>query len=173
MIPLKKAYTKINIKKEPRKGKVVPVKVEFENEDGDFKNVYNFVSSEIVKLKVKAFQTQQPTWSVKFAPTVNSAERFKGMSGAFTKEPVFKFRLEDENLIVVFGDDNTDNGSFVFQKGITKKIDSTNFWPANAFGSILLLDGEKTVSMSTDGMIKITVDSGLIVYDFMILAQSK
>jgi hypothetical protein len=163
----------IKIIKEQRKGGVVPVRIEFSNEDGDFKNVYNFVSSEIVKLKVKDMEIKQPTWTVEFSPNLISCNRFKEMSGAFTKEPVFRFKVENDNLLVVFGDSNTDSGEFVFQKGIKKQIDCNSFWPAGSFGAILALDGEKTLHLSNDGMLKVVIDSGLIVYDFMILAQQK
>lgn len=164
---------KIEIKREQRKGSIVPVKIEFASEDGDFKNVYNFVGSDILKVKVKEFQSQQPKWTFKFTPSVTAIDRFKGMSGAFTKEPVFRLVLDKEKLIVSFGDENTDNGSFVFHKDVDKQIDSNSFWPASVFSTILTLDGTKTMSLSNDGMIKISVDSGLIAYEFMILAQSK
>ena len=168
-----KTNSKIDIKREQRKGKVVPVKIEFVNEDADFKNTYNFVSSEILKIKVKEFQAQPCKWLCAFAPSVTAINRFKGMAGAFTKEPVFRLRLDNENLIVSFGDDNTDNGEFVFQKGIKVHVDSVSLWPAAAFGAILALDGEKVMHLSNDGAIKIVVDSGLIVYEFSVLAQQK
>ena len=95
------------------------------------------------------------------------------MAGAFTKEPVFRLKLDNENLIVSFGDANTDNGEFVFQKGVKVTVDSVSLWPAAAFGAILALDGEKVMHLSNDGMIKIVVDSGLIVYEFSVLAQQK
>ena len=165
--------SKIEIKKEQRKGGVIPVKIEFTNEDDDFINVYNFVSTEVVKIKVHEFETALPKWTFTFTPSITSIDRFKGMAGAFAKEPFFRLVLDNEKLAVVFGDSNTDSGYFVFHKDVDKKVDSNSFWPSQVFTSILSLDGTKTISLSNDGMIKITVDSGLIVYDFMIVAQQK
>ena len=68
---------------------------------------------------------------------------------------------------------NTDSGEFVFQSGIKNKVDTVNYWNAESFSTILSLDGKKTLKMSTEGALLISVDSGIINYDFMILALSK
>jgi hypothetical protein len=165
--------SKIEIIKEQRKDGVIPTKIEFSNEDGDFNNVYNFASTQVVKIKVQEFETMMPKWIFNFTPSVKSIDRFKGMAGAFAKEPVFRFILEKEKLIATFGDEKNDHGSFVFHTDVDKKIDTSSFWPTAVFSAILSLDGTKTMALSSEGMIKISVDSGLIEYDFMILAQGK
>ena len=174
--PEYKVNSTIDIKIEPR-GKdqvAVPILIEFSNEAGDFKNVYRFISSSIPSVKkLTELSYTKAKWNTEFEPSLKSVERFKSMSGAFASEQVFKFKLEKEDLIVSFGEANTDSGDFVFHTGIKNKVDTVNYWPAGAFSSILSLDGKKTFRLSPDGMMFITIDSGLIVYEFMILALAK
>lgn len=171
-----KINSKIDIKIEARgKDNVkVPTLIEFNNEDNDFSNVYRFISSSIPSVKKLTELTYTiPKCNNEFEPSLKSIERFKSMAGAFTSEQIFKFKLENENLIITFGEANTDSGEFVFQSGIKNKVDTVNYWNAESFSTILSLDGKKTLKMSTEGALLISVDSGIINYDFMILALSK
>lgn len=171
-----KTNSKIDIKIEARgkEGLKVPTLIEFNNEDGDFTNVYRFISSAIPSVKkLTELSYTIPKCNNEFEPSLKSIERFKSMTGAFTSEQFFKFKLENENLIIAFGEDNTDSGEFVFHSGIKNKVDTVNYWPAESFNTIFSLDGKKTLKMSTEGALLITIDSGLIVYEFMILALSK
>jgi hypothetical protein len=62
----------------------------------------------------------------------------------------------------------------VFQAGVSGSFTKTQWhWPIGVVLAILALPGDKTFKMSDEGASKITVDSGLIEYDYIIPAQTK
>ncbi len=75
--------------------------------------------------------------------------------------------------MLIFGDANTHGGEFVFQADVKKNISNNFYWPNNIFTAILNLDGDKKISISNEGLVKISVDSGLIKYEYLIPAQQK
>jgi hypothetical protein len=95
------------------------------------------------------------------------------MSAAHSEEPTFNVMTKDNNLVFSFGDASTHAGEFVFQHGIEGTLTHTWSWPVAQVQSILGLDGDKTVSISDQGAMQITVDSGMVKYDYILPAQSK
>ena len=53
-IPVYKDNAKLEIQKQERNGEEVPVGIHFENDTGDFKNDYRFMTSEIISEKLKS-----------------------------------------------------------------------------------------------------------------------
>jgi hypothetical protein len=97
----------------------------------------------------------------------------KLMSSAHSEEPIFTVKNEDKNLVFYFGDASTHAGSFVFQHDITGTLKHSWSWPVAQVQSILNLDGDVTMSISDQGAMMVTVDSGLVKYDYILPAQSK
>ena len=64
-------------------------------------------------------------------------------------------------------------GNFVYHPGVNGQLKRAWSWPAQQVMSILALTGDKTIRISDDGAAKITVDSGLAVYNYILPAQSK
>jgi hypothetical protein len=77
------------------------------------------------------------------------------------------------NLVFSFGDASTHAGEFVFQHGVEGTLAHTWSWPVAQVQAILNLDGELTMSISDQGAMMITVDSGMAKYDYILPAQSK
>ena len=100
-------------------------------------------------------------------------QRMKLMAGAHSEETVFQVKTEDGDLNFYFGDLNTHAGKFTFQHGITGKLTHTWAWPVAQTLAILNLDGDKTVSITDQGAMKISVDSGMAKYDYILPAQQK
>ena len=61
----------------------------------------------------------------------------------------------------------------MFQNAVEGKLTHTWSWPVAAVQSILNLSGDITMSISDQGAMKITVDSGMATYDYILPAQSK
>jgi hypothetical protein len=61
----------------------------------------------------------------------------------------------------------------VFQSGVSGVIKNNWAWPVAVLQGILALQGDKVMQFSDDGMLKIIVDSGLIVYEYLLPAQTK
>lgn len=150
-----------------------PDGINFVNATGDFKNNYRFMASEIVNDKLKTAKFKGVNWHIEFEPTVAAVQRLKMQAQANAEEPNFQARTENGDLKFNFGDHSTHSGNFVFHSGVSGQLKRAWSWPVTQFISIMALSGDKKVQISDDGAAKITVDSGLAVYEYILPAQSK
>ena len=164
---------KIEVVKAERNGETVPTHIHFENAAGDFQNDYRFMNKAIIDEKLKTVKFKGAQWQVKFAPSVASIARMKLMSAAHSEEPNFNVSTKDGNLIFAFGDQSTHAGEFVFQHAVEGSLQHTWSWPVAQVQSILNLDGDLTMSLSDQGAMQISVDSGMVKYDYILPAQSQ
>ena len=171
--PEYKDNAKIDIVKADRNGETIPTHIHFENAAGDFENDYRFMNKAIIEEKLKTVKFKGASWNVEIAPTQAAIARMKLMSAAHSEEPTFNVTTKDSNLIFSFGDASTHAGEFVFQHGVEGALQHTWSWPVAQVQSILSLDGDLTMSISDQGAMKITVNSGIATYDYILPAQSK
>ena len=171
--PEYKDNAKIEVIEATRNNEVIPTHIHFENAAGDFENDYRFMNKAIIDEKLKTVKFKGATWEVQFKPGVAAIQRMKLMSSAHSEEPIFTVKNEDKNLVFYFGDASTHAGSFVFQHDITGTLKHSWSWPVAQVQSILNLDGDVTMSISDQGAMMVTVDSGLVKYDYILPAQSK
>lgn len=171
--PEYKDNAKIEIVSEERNKEIVPTTIHFENSSGDFQNDYRFMSKTIVEEKLKTAKFKGANWNVNITPSMASIARLKLMSAAHSEESNFTVKTENNNLVFYFGDASTHAGSFVFQHNIEGHLNQTWNWPIQQVLSILNLDGDIIVSISDQGAMMISVDSGLAKYDYILPAQSK
>jgi len=164
---------KIDVVSAERNGEVVPTHIHFENTTGDFENDYRFMNKAIIEEKLKTVKFKGATWDVTVQPSVASIARMKLMSAAHSEEPVFNVKATEGNLVFSFGDASTHAGEFVFQHGIEGTLQHTWSWPVAQVQAVLNLDGDATMSISDQGAMMITVDSGMAKYDYILPAQSK
>ena len=164
---------KIDVVQAERNGETIPTHIHFENAAGDFENDYRFMNKAIIEEKLKTVKFKGATWDVTVQPSVASIARMKLMSAAHSEEPVFNVKATEGNLVFSFGDASTHAGEFVFQHGIEGTLQHTWSWPVAQVQAVLNLDGDATMSISDQGAMKITVDSGMVKYDYILPAQSK
>jgi hypothetical protein len=121
-------------------------------------------------LQIVVLRNCKKTRQVSVAPLFGEAIR-----RVTNEESVKQFicRTEDGDLNFYFGDEATHAGSFTFQHGITGKLAHTWAWPVAQTIAILNLDGDKTVSITDQGAMKISVNSGMATYDYILPAQQK
>jgi hypothetical protein len=150
-----------------------PDGINFENKTGDFRNNYRFMASEVVNDKLKTLKFKGVNWHITFEPTVAAIQRLKMQWQANSEETNFQVKVEDKNLKFFFGDHSTHSGNFVFQHDVTGSLKRTWSWPIAQVISILGLVGDKTMKISDDGCMQITVDSGMAVYNYILPAQTK
>jgi len=173
-IPEYKEDAKLSINTQDRNGTKVPVGLHFENKAGDFKNDYRFMTSEVINEKIKkAVMVRQLKYHVEFNPSVSSIQKMKFMASANSEETTFVAKTENNQLKFFFGDHSSHAGNFVFQDGVTGTLSKGWNWPVGAVIGILGLSGDKSMKISDDGLMQITVDSGLIEYTYKLPAQSK
>ena len=164
---------KIDVVSAERNGEVVPTHIHFENTTGDFENDYRFMNKAIIEEKLKTVKFKGANWNVAITPSVASIARMKLMSAAHSEEPTFNVRTTDGNLVFSFGDASTHAGEFVFQHGVEGTLAHTWSWPVAQVQAILNLDGDATMSISDQGAMKISLNSGMATYDYILPAQSK
>ena len=163
----------IDVVTQERNGEVIPTGLHFKNGAGDFQNDYRFMNSDIINEKLKTVKFKGAAWAIEFVPTMASIQKLKFQATAHTEETTFQVSTDNNNLVFSFGDASTHAGSFVFQAGVEGKLRQVWSWPVNQVMSILNLTGDKTMRISDVGAMKITVDSGIAEYDYILPAQSK
>ena len=171
--PEYKTNAKINVVKAERNGETVPVHIHFENEAGDFQNDYRFMNKAIIEEKLKTVKFKGASWNLTFNPSVAAISRMKLMSAAHSEETTFAVKTQDGNLVFSFGDASTHAGEFVFEHDIQGTLQHTWSWPISEVQSILGLEGDLSMSISDQGAMMITVDSGMAKYEYILPAQSK
>jgi hypothetical protein len=164
---------KVDVIEAERNGETIPTHIHFENAAGDFENDYRFMNKAIIEEKLKTVKFKGASWTVTCTPSMASIARMKLMSAAHNEEPTFNVRTTDGNLVFSFGDASTHAGEFVFQHGVEGTLSHTWSWPVAQVQAILGLDGDATMSISDQGAMMITVDSGMVKYDYILPAQSK
>ena len=168
---------KIDVVQAERNGETIPTHIHFENTAGDFQNDYRFMNKAIIEEKLKTVKFKGAQWNVVFEPSMAAIARMKLMSAAHSEEPTFNVTTKAtggvNDLVFSFGDASTHAGEFVFQNAVEGTLTHTWSWPVAAVQSILNLSGDVTMSISDQGAMMITVDSGIATYDYILPAQSK
>jgi hypothetical protein len=171
--PEYKENATIKVVMQQRNGEDVPTGLHFQNNTGDFENDYRFMNQDIIAEKMKTVKFKGAKWDIEFAPTISSIQKLKYQAAAHTEEQTFQVSTDDTSLVFKFGDASTHAGSFTFQSGITGKLRQTWSWPVAQVQSILNLAGDKTIRIADAGAMQITVDSGIVEYEYILPAQSK
>tara|TARA_B100002019_G_scaffold49496_2_gene42093 strand:- start:4045 stop:4773 length:729 start_codon:yes stop_codon:yes gene_type:complete len=171
--PEYKEDASIDVVTDERNGEVMPTHIHFENRSGDFENDYRFMNKAIIEEKLKSVKFKGSSWNVELEPNIASIERMKLMAGAHSEETVFQVKTENGNLNFYFGDLNTHAGSFTFMHGVEGTLTHTWAWPVAQTIAILSLAGDKTMSITDQGAMMISVDSGMAKYDYILPAQQK
>jgi len=156
-------------------GNDVPCGLHFENAAGDFKNDYRYMTANIINDKMpKQLKFVGAKWDIEFSPTVQNIQRLRYQAAANSEELYFTARTENGNLRFYFGDPTNHAGSLVFQAGVNGNYTKSQYhWPIGAVLAILALPGDKTFKMSDSGATMITIDTGLIEYNYILSAQTK
>lgn len=172
-IPEYRENAKISLLHRNRNGVDVPAGLHFENKAGDFKNDFRFMSEEIINEKLKTVTFNGAKWNVTIKPSVSSIQKLKFQAQANSEETTFVSKTVGTDLVFSFGDAASHAGEFVFQSHVTGTLSKAWAWPVAVVSSILSLPGDITMQFSDMGASKITVDSGLATYDFILPAMQK
>ena len=172
-IPEYQADAKITVSTQEKDKVTVPVGLHFENKAGDFKNDYRFMSAELINEQLKQVKFKGVKWNVEFVPAVANIQRFGFMASANSEETTFVAKTEGGNLKFFFGDHSSHAGNFIFADGVSGTVTKGFHWPISVIQNILKLPGDKVFRISDEGASQITVDSGLVVYNYTMPAQQK
>lgn len=161
----------INFELKEAAEEVIPFKLHFKNAAGDFENDFRLMSKKVIG-DLEPLLALTAKFPVEFNPSVNSITRLKYQVSANPDEKTVQFDVSKGTVRVSVGDSSSHSGSFVFATGVDESS-TYNFDVPSAFVlPALNMDGDKKIQIGEIGL-KITVDSGLISYDYMIPMASK
>lgn len=164
---------KLEVVSTERNGESVPTYFHFENEKGDFQNDYRFMSKAMIEDQLKTVTFRGANWNIEIEPSLHAVRRFKLMSQSQPEEGTFTVKTDGDDLVFFFGDSSGHAGSFVFAGNVGGTIKHELSWPVAQVLALLNLDGKVTMSIADVGAMKITVDSALATYEYILPAQSK
>jgi len=150
---------------------VVPFKLHFKNAAGDFENDFRLMSKKVIEdlEKLLALTAKFP---VDFVPSMNSITRLKYQVSANPDEKTVQFDVNKGTVRVSVGDSSSHSGSFVFAPGVEESSNYNFDVPSAYVLPALGMSGDKKIQIGELGL-KITVDSGLVSYDYMIPMMAK
>ena len=173
-IPVYKDNAKLELLRQERNGTEVPVGIHFENDGGDFKNDYRFMTSEIINEKLKSVKFKGVEWDVTFEPTKAKVSELTQVAGIYGGiEPNFTVKTENGNLIVTVGAaDGSFTGKRTFAQNVDGELNEGYAWPLAQVLSILKLgmSGACVMQISKRGALQISVDSGIGQYNYILPA---
>lgn len=165
------ANAKITVATENKDGVDQPSVIHFENGSGDFVNDYRLMSKVLVEQKIKNVIFKGAIWNLNFKPTIPGITRLKKQSSVHNDEPNFTAHYENGSLAMSFGNVSTHAGKFVFQNGVSGSLVKSLQWPVKQFLSIMDLTGDKHIYISEQGVMRITLDSGVAEYEYLLPVQ--
>jgi len=154
-------------------GTKIPSSINFTNAVGDFKNEYRLMNQATIEEKLKTPKFKGAQWHVEFEPSVQAIQRLKFQASANSEETSFTIKQEKKDIKVYFGDHSTHAVNFIFNYDTAGTLTKTMSYPVGIILSVLNLSGDKTIKISDNGVMLITVDSGLGLYEYILPAQTK
>ena len=157
---------KISIKRDENS---VPIGLHFENQLGDYQNDYRFMSTAVINEKLKPLKFKGAKWDVELEPSLLSIQRFQYQAQSNSEYTTFVAKISNNNLSFIFGDEASHAGEFVFGSGVSGKLSKNWVWPIDVVLSVLKISdvNNTKLSISNDGAMQITLDSGLTVYQYI------
>lgn len=151
-------------------------RIEFANAAGDFTNNYRLMSKALVETLVPPTKFVGAKWAVEFAPPLASVQRFNLQASTNPGETSFVIKTVKNNLEVSFGTPATHSGRFVFANGITGKTMGDLPFSVPVFQKVLNLSAHAqsaTLKMADRGLMCMTLNSGLVEYNYYLIGLSK
>jgi hypothetical protein len=172
--PEYKEEAKLEIVKGDRNGETIPIGIHFENKTGDFKNDYRFMNTDVINEKLKTVKFRGVKWDVEVEPTLSSVQRFAFQAAANNEHTTFLAKTDGDKLKFTFGDAASHGGEFVFATDVTGKLTKGWTWPVAPVLAILKASdvNNTKMSLSNEGALQITLDSGIATYKYIVPAQT-
>ena len=172
--PEYKEEAQIEIVRGQRDGETIPIGIHFENKAGDFKNDYRFMNTAVINEKLKTVTFRGVKWDVEIEPSLSSVQRFAFQAAANNEHTTFLAKTDGDKLKFIFGDAASHGGEFVFATDVTGKLTKGWTWPVAPVLAILKASdvNNTKMSLSNEGALQITLDSGVATYKYIVPAQT-
>ena len=160
----------VKIKYQERNGVKLPEEISFEK-DGFGKASYRLTGEKAIPPQMKP--TGQIVYDVVIEqPSKRKIGEFAQLAGIYSsQETKFTVKTDNGQLKFLIGDEGaaTHKAQIVFAEGVKGTIKANHTWNINSVLNVLKLGSNSTMvlSISSQGILQIEVDTGLGVYNFM------
>jgi hypothetical protein len=144
-----------------------PETFHFETKEKDFVNEYRLMSEDIIN-KFMNFDFAGATYVIEWVPKIASIQRLKRQMSATIADLTFKATMVGKEIKFYLGDEASHSANFVFETEFVGTMQHAYSFPLKYFVGILDLVGDKKIYISDSGLMKITIDSGLAEYEYLI-----
>lgn len=155
----------------------VPAELLFASKGNRVIGTYRFMSPEVAEDQIKIPPFKGAVWDVEIVPTTVGMREFTSMNNILSSyEEDFTVKTNGTALEFFVGSAASSQAKITFATGITGSLKHAWAWPLSQVMAILkLYDTSKTFTMafSSQGALKITVDSGIGIYEYILPARSQ
>lgn len=147
--------------------------ISFANKADDFHNTYRLMEPSVINSRIAAVTFKEPRWNVAFEPLAVNVQRLRYQAQALSDQVHCHTYTQSGNLMLEVGDPSSLQGKFVFHAHVTGQLQKKMTWVTKHLISILSLAGDKQISISDVGAMRITLNSGVATYNYILMAQGK
>lgn len=167
------ADSTLDVNYETRNAQQVPVELAYKNRNRS-EIVYRFMSTQLVPPQPKFIE---PKWDVTITPSKTSVQQFAwAANGLSNYEQYFIPKIVNQELKFYIGDDTAANqrGAVLFAENTAGALVGKHKWKiAHVLTVLKLADStDCSMSFSNQGVIQITVNTGVGEYKFIFLAKA-
>ena len=151
-------------------------KIDFATTNDDFTNSYRLMNKKFLDVLMPEMKYLGTKWKIELTPTLNAIKRFNLQTNANSDETTFVMKLVKDNLEVSFGNPGNHSGRFVFAEKVKGTMRGECIFPINVFQKILNLSSHAqtaAIKLTDEGLMCVSLNSGLVEYDYLIPALSK
>jgi hypothetical protein len=167
----------ITVSRSERNGEDIPTGLIFENDTGSYDH-YRFMSIEVLDQVMKSVKFNGAIWNVTVEPSKVAVSQLASFASAYssTKQEFFTISTEKNNLVFQLGssDGSNNGGNRIFARNVDGELTQKWSWPISPVLATLKLgmSGICVMNVSDQGVLQITVDSGIGTYNYLFPANS-
>lgn len=166
----------VTVESRAKNGNDVPDSLLFKDQYGNTDN-YRFMSKEIIDQVLQTVKFKGANWDITINPTKQKISELQSAASIYGGiEPNISLKVENNELVISFG---TNKGSFTGKRVFAENVEGTynepHSWNLSKVLTILDLGmsgQECSMSVSSVGVIQITVNSGIGVYNYILPANT-
>ena len=168
------ASSTIKVITNERNGEQVPEELQFASTSGYSAN-YRFMVSQLIEEKLKSIKFKGINWDLTIQPTQQNLKDLSYFAGVMSSvQPTFVAKTDGGVLKFYIGDGSNDRVEIPITANVGSEIKRGWSWPLAQTLSILKLSdtSQASISFSEQGAMKISIDSGIGLYDYVLPART-
>jgi|TARA_B110000977_G_scaffold195857_1_gene275103 hypothetical protein len=164
----------VQVNSQDRNGEQVPTEVQFVSEEGGDAH-YRFMLADVINQQLKDIKFKGAEFDVTIKPGIEPMKNLAYFTSALAAyEPNFMPKTEGGALYFYIGGQGSDRTKILIDNNVEGEITTEWNWPLDIVLKILRLGNSAMVDMSfnNQGLLQITVDSGMSKFTYLLPARS-